>query len=199
MLRGGSGSKNSDVHVYEPDRLYKLSGVVKDEKGFEFGVVERTISVDEFLNRASSLEQDLADIEQRYADAPTTRRALVEARIGQGKYREDLLDEWNGKCAVTKCPFSALLRASHAKPWAVSTDEDRLNPMNGLPLIANLDALFDRGYIGFDENGLMIVSPAFPTAHYDMLNLPASLWKRPNKAQAQFLAEHYALVFKKTG
>jgi hypothetical protein len=197
VLRGGSGRKNGDANVFDPDHLYKLSTVVADERGFEFGIVERIVTVDEFLNRPTVLEQDLADIERRHADKPTTRLTLVEARIGQGAYRDGLLDAWDGMCAVTGCTFSPLLRASHAKPWKISTDKERLNPSNGLPLTANLDALFDVGFIGFDASGAMLVSPAFPIEHHALLDLPTRLRKKPTKEQARFLAEHYQHVFKK--
>src|ERR1700688_2426247 len=46
------------------------------------------------------------------------------------------------------------------RDWCNSTDDERLNPNNGLPLVANLDALFDSGLISFDRNGEMLVSPA---------------------------------------
>jgi len=197
VLRGGRGADDGNPYDYNADCIYKLSGVVTDKKGFEFGVVERTVTVDEFLNRGSSLEQDLADVEARYSGSPTTRLALVEARIGQGKYRQDLLARWDNRCAVTRCDFPELLVASHAKPWKRSTDSERLDSMNGLPLVANLDALFDRGYIGFDAAGSMLVSPAMPPEHHAILGLPASLWKKPNKMQANFLAEHFEHVFKK--
>lgn len=42
-------------------------------------------------------------------------------------------------------------QASHAKPWRTSSDQERLDPHNGLPLIATLGVLFDRGLIGFAD------------------------------------------------
>jgi len=51
------------------------------------------------------------------------------------------------------------LRASHCKPWRDSTNEERLNGENGLLLTPSIDHLFDRGFIGFEDNGQLIVSP----------------------------------------
>ncbi len=51
------------------------------------------------------------------------------------------------------------LIASHCKPWRDSTNEERLNGENGLLLTPSIDHLFDRGFIGFEDNGKLIISP----------------------------------------
>ena len=69
---------------------------------------------------------------------------------------------WEGRCALTGVSIGAVLRASHMKPWVEATDEERLDPENGLLLAANADALFDRYLISFTQTercGGMTVSP----------------------------------------
>src|SRR5690606_24495797 len=61
----------------------------------------------------------------------TTKDALVRARIGQGRWRQDLLKHWSGKCAVTGLNVEALLRASHIKPRCDSDNKERLDVHNG--------------------------------------------------------------------
>jgi hypothetical protein len=51
------------------------------------------------------------------------------------------------------------LVASHCKPWRDATNEERLNGENGLLLTPSIDHLFDRGFIGFEDNGKLIISP----------------------------------------
>ena len=51
------------------------------------------------------------------------------------------------------------LRDSRCKPWRDSTNEERRNGENGLFLAPSIDHLFDRGFIGFENNGKLIVSP----------------------------------------
>jgi hypothetical protein len=51
------------------------------------------------------------------------------------------------------------LVASHCKPWRDSTNDERLNGGNGLLLTPSIDHLFDRGFIGFEDNGKLIISP----------------------------------------
>ena len=48
---------------------------------------------------------------------------------------------------------------SHCKPWRDSANEERLNGEIGLHLTLSIDHLFDRGFIGFEDNGKLIISP----------------------------------------
>ena len=103
----------------------------------------------------------LADITEAQAELDalpeTERRATIDARLGQGKYRQELIGVW-GRCAVTKCKSEQLLRASHIKPWRDSNKGERLDKFNGLLLTPALDHLFDRGLISFDDEGGILLS-----------------------------------------
>jgi putative restriction endonuclease len=66
---------------------------------------------------------------------------------------------WKGRCAVTGTNVAALLRASHIKPWRVSDNGERLDPENGLLLVANLDAAFDARLVSFRDEGTILSSP----------------------------------------
>jgi len=90
--------------------------------------------------------------------------------------------------------LAAILRASHIKPWAKSSNHDRLNPDNGLLLAAHVDALFDSGLISFPENGRMIVSAQI-TDDLKQLQLPERLRRKPTKEERPFLAHHRRHVF----
>ena len=92
--------------------------------------------------------------------AGTEVERLVRQRVGQDKFRNAMLDYWGNACAVTGIAIPAVLRASHAKPWAeCATDAERLDVFNGFLLSANLDALFDRFLISFDDNGEIVIAP----------------------------------------
>ena len=85
---------------------------------------------------------------------------MVRQRVGQNKFRDAMMDYWGGACAVTGVAIPEVLRASHAKPWAeCATDAERLDVFNGFLLNANLDALFDRFLISFDEQGFLVTAP----------------------------------------
>ncbi len=105
----------------------------------------------------------------------TTVLATVQARRGQGQFRTNLIQAWNGACAVTGLTCNEVLRASHVKPWVNSTARERLDSNNGLLLSANLDALFDKGLITFVNNGQMQISSRLSPQHRAALGLPQPL------------------------
>lgn len=99
-------------------------------------------------------------VERRLAAIPATERTSeVRQRIGQEVFRDALFELWEGRCAISgqRLPRK-LLRASHAKPWAVSNDEERLDPFNGLLLAVHYDALFDAGLISITDSGRVLIS-----------------------------------------
>jgi hypothetical protein len=72
---------------------------------------------------ASDLKEVLApdvltDVEQirKTVKNKTTRERLIDARLGQGRFRVGVASRWNGRCAVTGCAIPAVIRASHAGP-----------------------------------------------------------------------------------
>jgi hypothetical protein len=101
-----------------------------------------------------------AEVEARLARIPATERTReVRERIGQDVFRDALVGFWDGRCALSGMALpSELLRASHAKPWAQSSDQEKLDPFNGLLLAVRYDALFDKGLIAFDDDGRLLVS-----------------------------------------
>ena len=96
---------------------------------------------------------------------------MVIQRIGQDVFREALMDYWGGRCPLTGITEPALLRASHIRPWAECSDEERLDVHNGLLLSALWDAAFDRGLISFADDGAVLASAALGAAAREALHL----------------------------
>jgi hypothetical protein len=88
----------------------------------------------------------------------TERLALICARNGQGLFR-DRVSKIETRCRITGVENPVHLIASHCKPWRDSSNDERLNGENGLLLTPSVDHLFDRGFIGFEDSGKLIVSP----------------------------------------
>ena len=104
--------------------------------------------------------------------AETEIERIRRERIGQNIYRKALMEYWRGACAVTGITLPEVLRASHAKPWAECTrDAERLDVFNGFLLVANLDALFDRFLVSFDDQGKLMVSPRLSAVEMQKLGL----------------------------
>jgi hypothetical protein len=134
-------------------------------------------------------------IEQGVVNDPsipeTDRLAIVRARKGQGLFK-DRVAKIESKCRITGVDNPVHLVASHCKPWRDSTNEERLNGENGLLLTPSIDHLFDRGFIGFENNGNLIISPV---AHRPSLQRMGIETKAVNvgvftSGQKQFLDFH---------
>ena len=52
-----------------------------------------------------------------------------------------------------------LLVASHIKPWYASDDKEKVDPKNGFLFTPTFDRLFDRGFITFEDDKTLVVSP----------------------------------------
>lgn len=105
--------------------------------------------------------------------AKTTVQQLVDARVGQGKFRSNLLVVFGSMCPITGLSEPKLLRASHIRPWAESSNTERLDPENGLLLAVGLDAAFDLGFVGFDPStGAMLVKAGFLASALSALGIP---------------------------
>jgi len=88
----------------------------------------------------------------------TDRQALIRARRGQGLFKQRVL-QIERRCRITGVDKLIHLVASHCKPWRDSSNEERLDGENGLLLTPTVDHLFDRGFIGFEDDGTLIISP----------------------------------------
>jgi putative restriction endonuclease len=124
--------------------------------------------------------------------AETDRLALVRARRGQGVFR-DRVAQIERRCRITGVDNPAHLVASHCKPWRDATNVERLDGENGLLLTPSIDHLFDRGFIGFENDGRLIVSPA---AHQpSLLRMGIRMGEQVNvgtftRGQKQYLEFH---------
>lgn len=131
------------------------------------------LPIPSYFSHATENDSVFEEIATEGVSVPETteQRTLIDSRIGQGAFRHRLMDMWNGCCAVTHCGLPAVLRASHIKPWKDSDHYERLDAHNGLLLVANLDALFDTGYISFDDTGKILLSSELTEELRDYLDL----------------------------
>jgi site-specific recombinase XerD len=138
----------------------------------------------------SSEELDIAQIAADESLSQEEKKTLIAARRGQGKFRDDLRKRWGDACAVTGCTVLEVLKASHIQPWSGSTNAERLNPFNGLLLSANLDALFDKHLISFQDDGQMLVASQIDESNRRLLGVYGRLLKPLTNEEKHFLAKH---------
>lgn len=147
----------------KPRVLYRVLGlavVTRWSEGFfylegfgELGQVhtEGWRSEDEVLDQqarelASGEESPSDGLDPAY-DARVRVRTDIVRRQGQGKFRNQLLEAYEGRCAVTGCSISAVLDAAHIQPYMGPHTN---HPSNGLLLRTDLHNLMDSGLLAFD-------------------------------------------------
>ncbi|MGC6455951.1 MAG: HNH endonuclease [Coraliomargaritaceae bacterium] len=119
------------------------------------------------------------------------REAITKARVGQGKFREEVLKLWNHQCPITCVNRPELLVASHIVSWQLSNSSEKVDPYNGLPLSPNIDKLFDKGYISFSDDGRIVTQKTFDKSLFHKLgiNIESSIVGLTNKHKI-YLARH---------
>jgi len=116
-------------------------------------------------------EEHLLEQVQRREIPETDKQALVLARRGQGRFKQEVR-RLERRCRITKVERIEHLRASHCKPWRDSDDVERLDGENGLLLTPSVDHLFDRGFISFESNGSLLISPVAHTESLRRMGIP---------------------------
>lgn len=155
----------------------------KEVEQFESLLQELKVTSNE--GSEAHFSDDLAGI----LDSDTERQSLIMARIGQGKFRENVRDTWGYHrevCAATLLDMPEMLTASHIIPWRECRGDRaglRWDGANGILLSAHLDRLFDRYLISFKKSGgscSIIYSRQISDDVKSALNLTADLEVTPN-------------------
>ncbi|MCH8534717.1 MAG: HNH endonuclease [Flavobacteriaceae bacterium] len=123
-----------------------------------FGDVQHPYSIEKEQQEIDKLENN------------DEKKLLSRARIGQGKYREELL-KLCPFCPITLVSDDRMLIASHIKPWAKSNDFEKTDPLNGFMLSPTFDFMFDRGFLSFTNDQKSILSPFLSKMTYSKLGI----------------------------
>jgi putative restriction endonuclease len=163
LLSDGRGSQS--VYLAEiPQVMFEtLRDLIGSEARQTSGVAETWNDMEAMNDTAmrdlSTWEDHVRQsIEKDVTIPETERQAVIQARRGQGIFRQRV-SIVERKCRITGVSNPEHLRASHCKPWRDSSNEERLDGENGLLLTPSIDHLFDRGFIGFDGKGDLLISP----------------------------------------
>lgn len=172
LLSDGRGSQSIYLTEVPADMMHALvdligqearvlmqgSYIAEDAEGFGKGLPEWK----EHLRHVIETDSTLVD---------TVKEQIILARRGQGRFKEavHLLER---QCRVTKVSRLEHLRASHIKPWRDSSNDERLDGENGFLLTPNIDHLFDRGFVSFEDNGRLLISPVAHTSSLLKMGVP---------------------------
>lgn len=142
-------------------------------------------------------EHQLEELRAKSGLTETVKEAIILARRGQGQFKKNVM-RIEHVCRITGVDRLEHLRASHCKPWRDADNEERLDGENGLLLTPNADHLFDRGFIAFEDDGSLLISPVAHTDSLRKLGVPPESRRnvgRFTSGQKHYLAYHRASVF----
>ncbi len=189
-------------------------------KGLTGGIKQVEPIWNEFVNNKEDLifesERILAELEKQTIETKfveilsgtenlkgETKVREVKMRVNQNVFRQIVLSNYSGKCAITGIDLPDLLVASHIVPWS-QNEEERLNPENGICLSALYDRAFDKGLIGISEKYQILISEELRSRekkeYYSLTfgNLDGITLHLPQKylPRKEFLQFHLNTIFK---
>lgn len=119
----------------------------------------------------------------------------------QKYFRNGLIKEFNGKCALCGINDKRLLIASHIIPYSeCKIKSDLYSSYNGLLLCSNHDSLFDKHLITFDTDGNIKISSSIDKDIYDFLDINDKVKLENNilcNERIEKLKKHYEFFFRK--
>jgi putative restriction endonuclease len=132
-----------------------------------------------------------SELDRDLAITPTERQDLIIARRGQGVFKKNVM-QIEKRCRITGVENRERLRASHCKPWRDATNDERLNGENGLLLTPSIDHMFDRGFISFEGDGALIISPVVHLPSLKRMGVPPDDFRAGgfSSGQRRFLEYH---------
>jgi len=157
--------------------LFKIDKVAAD---FVMGLAR--VTEKEFFQESLSMEPSFfvsegqldglveKQIVQNTEIEKTEKETIIQARRGQGKFRDNLA-LFENRCRITGVEDHRLLIASHIKPWRSSSNFERLDGNNGLLLTPTMDRLFDHRYLTFEGNGDVVLSERIASDVYERIGL----------------------------
>lgn len=142
------------------------------------------------IEEAQKIEEEISSLNIDGA----SKKAVVNVRVNQGKFRDFLLKRYK-KCCLCGMENHDLLTASHIKPWAESESKEQLDINNGFLMCPNHDKLFDKGYITFDDAGKIIISGRLTESDMVLLNVNSRMHIELTDSNKKYLKFHRENVF----
>ena len=151
---------------------------------------------DDTLNIQDSIASNSTRGSNQKAPEGYDKEVTAKARVGQGKFRQDVMALWSDTCAVTGLDIKMLLTASHILPWQLSNPHQKVDKFNGLALSPNIDKLFDKGFISFDDKGKILVKSSLSADTLKAVGVDKQMAiKNLTKEHLAYLKEHREIFY----
>jgi len=156
---------DSDVPIgviYKPEKGVNTIlglGKISSNDGAKFTIIPYEIK--DKISQVENLSSTYANDEISRGDySAQGKESTVYVRAKQGKFKEILLQEYEGKCAF--CEFNEYLIGAHIVPYNIMRKENpknAMNPADGILLCKLCDIAFENGDILLQKNYEVTISP----------------------------------------
>lgn len=161
---------------------------------------EKILAEKQNCNLETKFADILQDIENLKGEVKIRE---VKTRINQNLFRQIVIANYAGRCAITGLDIPDLLVASHIIPWS-KNETERLNPENGICLSSLYDKAYDRGFIGITERFSIILSKDIKAKNKEnyyrkiFLDIEGKSIRFPQKyiPKKEFLQYHLDTIFR---
>jgi hypothetical protein len=197
-----------ELSIFKKDEKFKDKTIqeviqILDQQGSDFSIDIQFKEENGDLDKVvENTEDDYIDIKSFLIVTPeeievteTEIEQVIKGRVGQSTFKRDLL-AIQKKCRLCGVSDKRFLVASHIKPWSKSNNQERLDVNNGLLLCPNHDALFDKRYISFNDEGTILISDSLDEPTKVFLNINETMNIRMNESQQQYMKWHKENLFK---
>ena len=119
-------------------------------------------------------------------------------RRGQSELREVFL-EYDCRCKLCGASIPELLILSHSKPWNDKNSNalEKLDVFNVFLLCPNHDKAYDKGYISFNDDGTILISPTLDEFNKRLLNINENMKIDLEEGHLKYLTYHRENIFQK--
>ena len=172
-------SRGNIIYTFLPDSLGDYIDLVSAGNAFVFpagttGTLVTKVKAASLPTRKKCTIKSAQKVLQQIQNLSSTEKEVItKQRVGQGLFKDLLINKYHGKCALCGIQTEQMLIGSHIKSWKDSSDAEKLDENNGLLLCAHHDALFDKHLISFKDNGDLIVSTTLNASERAELQIAA--------------------------
>lgn len=190
------GDKYAPFNVSGRGNVGYLFPITEELANYFFSILK--IELKDLVPNELNEDELIRGVEEDVSSEPeqTIREQVVQSRIGQGLFKKRLL-KLESKCKLCGLDNVEFLRASHSKPWKESSNKERLDQYNGFLFCPAHDVLYDKGYISFQDDGSIIISPLLDERSKLFMNIHDKMKVNFLEGHKIYIAYHRVNIFKK--
>ena len=201
VIQDNNGIATWPIIYNEIEKYYRGAKKRKEWKAALRGVLYRAVSDKQYFKKVGEGLFALIDYDENSLildeDKNTQGTSVAKVRRGQDRFRKKLFKELESQCPITNINDERVLLASHIKPWAKSTDNERLDVYNGFILSPLFDKLFDSGLITFSLRQEIIISKSLSNENIEKIGVKNKqvIGRLPICGRENYLQYHQSKIF----